>query len=73
VNPLGDNRDSKKKNTESLVDASNEVVLGIKVEKSKYMFLAHHQNTSKNYVMEIANRLFGKVAQFKYLGIAVKN
>jgi hypothetical protein len=44
VNRLGDNVDAIKKNTETLIDASKEVDLEIKVEKTKYMLLPRHQN-----------------------------
>jgi hypothetical protein len=39
VNLLGDNIDTKKKNMETLIDASEEVGLEINIEKAKYMFL----------------------------------
>jgi hypothetical protein len=42
VNLLGDNIDSIKKNTETLIDASKEDGLEINVEKTKYMLLSHH-------------------------------
>jgi hypothetical protein len=32
------------KNTETLIDASNEVGLEMNVEKTKHMLLSHHQN-----------------------------
>jgi hypothetical protein len=38
VNLLGDNMDTIKKNTETLIDASKEVGLEINVETTKYMF-----------------------------------
>jgi hypothetical protein len=41
VNLLGDNIDTMKKNTETLIDASKEVGLEINVEKTKYIFLSH--------------------------------
>jgi hypothetical protein len=44
VNLLGDNIDTIKKNTETVIDASKEVGLEINVEKIKYMLLSHHQN-----------------------------
>jgi hypothetical protein len=42
VNLLGDNTDTIKKNTETLIDASKKVGLEIKVEKTKYMLLPCH-------------------------------
>jgi hypothetical protein len=44
VNLLGDNVDSIKKNTETLIDASKEVGLEANAEKTKYMLLSCHQN-----------------------------
>jgi hypothetical protein len=44
VNLLGGNIDTIKKNTGTLIDASSEVDLEIKVEKTKYMLLSRHQN-----------------------------
>jgi hypothetical protein len=48
VNLLGDNMDTIKKNTGTSIDASKEVGLEIKVEKTKYMLLSHHQNAGQN-------------------------
>jgi hypothetical protein len=47
VNLVGDNIDTVKKNTETLIDASNEVGLEINVERTKYMFLSYHQNSGQ--------------------------
>jgi hypothetical protein len=44
MNLLGDNIDTVKKNTETLIDASKEVGLEINIEKTKYMLLSRHQN-----------------------------
>jgi hypothetical protein len=41
---LGDNIDTIKKNTKTLIDAEKEVELHINIEKTKYVFLSHHQN-----------------------------
>jgi hypothetical protein len=56
VNLLGDNMDTVKKNTETLIDASKEVRLEINVGKTKYMLLPLHQNVGKNQDIKIANR-----------------
>jgi hypothetical protein len=56
VHLLGDNIDTIKKSTETLIDASKVVGLEINAEKTKYMFLARHQNVGKNRDIKIANR-----------------
>jgi hypothetical protein len=48
VNLLGDNIDTIKKNTDTLIDASKEVGLEIIVEKTKYILLSRHQNVGQN-------------------------
>jgi hypothetical protein len=62
-----------KENTETLIDASKEAGLEVKVEKIKYMFLSHHQNVSQNWDIKIGDRSFKNVLQFKYLGTTVTN
>jgi hypothetical protein len=44
VNLLGDNINTIKKNTQTLIDVSEEVVLEVNTEKTKYMLLPQHQN-----------------------------
>jgi hypothetical protein len=44
VNLLGDNIDTTKKNTPTLIHTSKEVGLEVNTDKTKYMFLSHHQN-----------------------------
>jgi hypothetical protein len=73
VNLLGDNIDTIKKNSETLIDASKEVGLEINVEKTKCMLLSRHQNVDQNRDIKTANRSFENVSQFKYLGTTVTN
>jgi hypothetical protein len=61
VNLLGDNIDTVKKNTGTLVDANKEVGLEINVEKTKYRLLSRHQNVGRNRDIKIANRSFESV------------
>jgi hypothetical protein len=44
MNLLGNNIDTIKKNTETLIDASKEVGVEINMGKTKYMLLSCHQN-----------------------------
>jgi hypothetical protein len=73
VNLLGDNIDTIKKNTETLIDANKEVGLETNVEKTKYMLLSRHQKVGQSREIKIANRSFENVLQFTYLGTTVTN
>jgi hypothetical protein len=68
VNLLGDNIDTIKKNTQTLIDASKEVGLKVNAEKTKYKLLFHHQNGVQNHYIETTNRSFENVAQFNLFG-----
>jgi hypothetical protein len=43
VNLLGDNLDTIKKNTDTLIGAGKEVGLEVNAEKTKYVLLSRHQ------------------------------
>jgi hypothetical protein len=73
VNLLTDNIVTIKKNTETLIDASNKFCLGINMEKAKYMLLSCHWNAGQNKDIKKANRPFENVSQFRYLGTTVTN
>jgi hypothetical protein len=46
-NGLGDNIDTIKKNTQTLIDTSKEIGLEVNTEKIKYMLLSRHQNAGQ--------------------------
>jgi hypothetical protein len=73
VNLLGNNIDTINKNTQTLIDASEEVGLEINVERTKYMLVSRDQNTDQNRDIKIGNRSFENVSQFRYLGTTVTN
>jgi hypothetical protein len=73
VNLLGDNKDTLKKNTETLIDPSKKAGLETNVKKTICMLLARYWKAGQNRGIKIANRLFENVSQFKYLGTTVAN
>jgi hypothetical protein len=68
VNLLGENINILKKNAEALLDASKEIGLEVNCEKTKYMFTSRHQTAGQSNYIRVANKSFGKVAKFEYLG-----
>jgi hypothetical protein len=66
VNRLGDNKNSLKKNTEVLIDASREVGVEVNAETTKCMFMYRHQNTGQNHDMKTANLPFENFVEFTY-------
>jgi biotin operon repressor len=66
VNLLGDNIDTTKKNTETVIDASKEAGLEVNTVKAKYILLSRHHSAGLNYDTKTANRSFENVGQFKY-------
>jgi hypothetical protein len=73
VNLLGDNIDTKNRNTETLIDASKEIGVELNVEKTKYMLVCCDQNADKSRDVKMGNRSFENASQFKYLGTTVTN
>jgi hypothetical protein len=65
VNLLGDNVDTIKKNTETLIGAGKENGLEVNAEKAKYMLMSHHQNTGQNHDMKIGSTPFENVSQLR--------
>jgi hypothetical protein len=66
VNLLGDNIDAMKKNTETLIDASKEVGLEVKAEKTKHMLIPRQLNAGQNNI-KLANGSFENVGELIYL------
>jgi hypothetical protein len=75
VNLLGDNIDTIKKTTQTLIDASKEVGLEVHTKKTKYeyLLLSRQQNAGENRDIKIGNRCFENVAKFRYLGTTITN
>jgi hypothetical protein len=70
---LGDSVNTKKENTESLIEASRDVGLERNAEKTKYMIMSSHPNSGLNQNIRIVNESFQSEATFKYLGTTLTN
>jgi hypothetical protein len=64
---------TKKKNTNVLVIASQEIGLEVHAEGSKYMFMYRDQDTGQNSNRKISIKSFERMEQFQYLGTAIMN
>jgi hypothetical protein len=73
VNFLDDNINTKKENSETLLDASRDICLEISAEKTKYIIISPHPSSGQNQNIRIANELFENVAKFKYLMTTLTN
>jgi hypothetical protein len=62
---VAENIDTKKNNTEAILDASKEVGLEVNPEKTKYMLMSRSQKVGQKRSIKIANRSFEYVAKFK--------
>jgi hypothetical protein len=50
---LNHNINTRKKNTEPVIDTSKEVVLAVNTEKTEYMLISCDQNAGRNHNMKI--------------------
>jgi hypothetical protein len=68
VNILGEKVATTQNNTEVLLDANKEVSLEVNLEKTKYLLTTRCKKAGQKRSIKIANRSFGDVAKFGYLG-----
>jgi hypothetical protein len=73
VNILGGSIHTIRKNTEALLIANKEIGLEVNAEKTKYMVVSRDQNAGQNGYIQIGNKSFETVEQFKYLGTTLTN
>jgi hypothetical protein len=55
------------------VIASKEIGLEVNAEKTKYMVMSRDRNAGQNGHIQIGNKSFETVGQFKYLGTTLTN
>ena len=73
VNILGVSVHNIKGNEEGLKVASKGIGLEVNTEKTKYMVMSRDQNAGRNHSMNVDNRFFERVEEFKYLGTNLTN
>jgi hypothetical protein len=68
VNILGGSIHTIRKNTKALLIASKEIGLEVNAEKTKYTVMSRDHNAGQNGNIQIGNKSYETVEQFKYFG-----
>jgi hypothetical protein len=63
----------KKKDTEALLMATEEIGLEIRTEQTKYRFMSRKQNVGQSHSRKIRYKSVKKVAKLIYLGMTPTN
>jgi hypothetical protein len=63
---LGGSIHTTRKNTEALSVACKEIGLEVNAKKTKYMIMSRDQNAGRNGNIQVGNKCFETVEQFKY-------
>jgi hypothetical protein len=66
VNIVGGSTSTTKKNAKALVITGKETGLEVNAEKAQYMVMSRDYNAGQNHKIEIGNKSFERVEQFRY-------
>jgi hypothetical protein len=73
VNILGGSIHTIRKNRDALLITSKEIGLEVNAEKTEYMVMSEDQNAGQNGNIQVGNKSFETVQQFKYFGTTLMN
>jgi hypothetical protein len=71
VNILAGNAHTVKEKAETFVVATKEIGLEVSADKTKYMVMTWDRNAGWGHSLKIHNSSFGRVVEFKYLGMTL--